>query len=214
MDWDPLCSLRSLWLMRFPGRSLFPVSEQKSTIAVHQSSIESLGAWWKDSQRDAANTACGETPQPLFRLSHRIFQQAVRKIPCPVHDAFDTKGIAFHVRSRFLSRSGLRWFPILKKYLGVLEFIGGECGDKHRAIEKSAHRGSERSAKASWSARTAAAASIGIPCRAITRTPLSITPSAMTGGSGQSSIPASLCELWLQGACGVTAASGGGGIDD
>jgi hypothetical protein len=41
-----------------------------------------------------------QTPQPLFCLSLRIFQRAVRKIPCAVHDAFDTKGIAFHVKEQ------------------------------------------------------------------------------------------------------------------
>jgi len=41
-----------------------------------------------------------QTPQPLFCLSLRIFQQAVRKIPCAVHDAFDTKGIAFQVKEQ------------------------------------------------------------------------------------------------------------------
>lgn len=61
----------------------------------------------EDSERDAPWTACGETPQPLCRLSFRIFKQPVREIPCPVHDAFDTKGIAFHV---FLSHAKERAF--------------------------------------------------------------------------------------------------------
>jgi hypothetical protein len=51
----------------------------------------------EDSERDAPTTVWRETRQPLFRLSLRIFQYAVRKIPRPVHDAFDTKSIAFHI---------------------------------------------------------------------------------------------------------------------
>ncbi len=58
----------------------------------------------EDSERDAPCTVCGETPQPLCRLALRIFQQAVRKIPCPVHDAFDTKGIAFHVKEQMADK--------------------------------------------------------------------------------------------------------------
>jgi hypothetical protein len=60
---------------------------------------------WDGLRRDAAATIAwiGEA---LFhaamrwksRLSLRIFQQAVGKIPCPVHEAFDTKGIALHVK--------------------------------------------------------------------------------------------------------------------
>lgn len=60
------------------------------------------------------------TPQPLCRLSFRIFQQAVRKIPCPVHDAFDTKGIwqgdgiiCSAVDARFAAVAANRDIPVI-----------------------------------------------------------------------------------------------------
>jgi len=73
VDLNPLCSLRSLWFIPSPNFDLFPIKNQHSEfINLSRHSREAtedrlsnrVGGWWKDSQRDAAKTACGETPQP------------------------------------------------------------------------------------------------------------------------------------------------------
>ena len=101
----------------------------------------------------------------------------------------DTEFSAGEGREGFEQRVGVDAIAAFQQpgeALGVLEFIGGERGDENRAIEQRIHR--DRSANASRSARTAAAASIGILCLGITRAPCSITPSETTGGSGQISM--------------------------
>ena len=69
--------------------SRYPIKNQQSEFINRQSNRVARGRW-----------PCRETRQLLCRLALRTHHQAVRKIPCPVHDAFDTKGIAFHVKEQ------------------------------------------------------------------------------------------------------------------
>jgi len=75
VDLNPLCSLRSLWFLRSLISNLFPeysIKNQHSEFinlsrhsrqAMADRLSNQVGGWLKDSQRDAAKTACGETPQ-------------------------------------------------------------------------------------------------------------------------------------------------------
>jgi len=69
--------------------SKYPIKNQQSEFINRQSNRVARGRW-----------PCRETRHLLCRLALRTLHQAVRKIPCPVHDAFDTKGIAFHVKEQ------------------------------------------------------------------------------------------------------------------